>query len=33
MIELNIGHAIISRSIFVGLPEAIGEMRRLIDRA
>ena len=33
MVELNIGHAIISRSIFVGLPEAVREMRELIDQA
>lgn len=33
MVELNIGHAIISRSIFVGLGEAVREMRRLIDSA
>jgi len=31
--ELNIGHSIISRSIFVGLPEAIRDMRRLIEGA
>ena len=29
--ELNIGHSIISRAVFVGLPLAIEEMRRLID--
>ena len=29
--ELNIGHSIISRSIFLGLPLAIEEMRKLID--
>ncbi|MGH8518597.1 MAG: pyridoxine 5'-phosphate synthase, partial [Panacagrimonas sp.] len=28
IIELNIGHALIARSVFVGLPAAIGEMRR-----
>lgn len=33
MTELNIGHAIISRAIFVGLDEAVREMRRLIDQA
>lgn len=33
MVELNIGHAIVSRSIFVGLAEAVGEMRRLIEQA
>lgn len=29
--ELNIGHAIIARSLFVGLASAVKEMRRLID--
>lgn len=29
--ELNIGHSIISRAVFVGLPLAIEEMRKLID--
>lgn len=33
MVELNIGHAIISRAIFVGLDEAVREMRELIERA
>lgn len=33
MRELNIGHAIISRSVFVGLHVAVCEMRRLIDEA
>jgi pyridoxine 5-phosphate synthase len=33
VVELNIGHSIISRSIFVGLPEAIREMRRAMDSA
>jgi pyridoxine 5-phosphate synthase len=33
MVELNIGHAISSRSIFVGLSEAVSEMRSLIDQA
>ncbi|HKJ18107.1 MAG TPA: pyridoxine 5'-phosphate synthase [Xanthomonadales bacterium] len=33
MNELNIGHAIISRSIFVGLPAAVNEMRMLIEQA
>jgi len=31
--ELNIGHSIISRSIFIGLPEAVREMRRAMDAA
>lgn len=29
--ELNIGHSIISRSIFVGLTEAVREMKRLVS--
>jgi pyridoxine 5-phosphate synthase len=33
MTELNIGHSIISRAIFVGLPEAVREMVRLIETA
>ena len=28
--ELNIGHAIIARSLFVGLKEAVAEMKRLV---
>ncbi len=28
--ELHIGHAIVSRALFVGLREAVGEMKRLI---
>jgi pyridoxine 5-phosphate synthase len=28
--DLNIGHSIISRSVFVGLREALGEMSRAI---
>lgn len=28
--ELNIGHSIIARSIFVGFPEAVREMKRLL---
>ena len=31
--ELNIGHSIISRSIFVGLTEAVREMKRLVSRS
>ncbi len=31
--EFNIGHSIVSRAIFVGLTEAVREMKRLIDRA
>lgn len=30
--EFNIGHSIISRALFVGLAEAVREMKRLIDR-
>ena len=30
MTELNIGHSIIARSIFIGLEEAVREMRKLI---
>ena len=33
MNELNIGHSIIARSIFIGLAAAVEEMRRLIDTA
>jgi pyridoxine 5-phosphate synthase len=28
--ELNIGHSIVARSVFVGLAEAVREMKRLI---
>ncbi len=31
--ELNIGHSIISRSIFIGLPAAVREMRAAMDAA
>jgi pyridoxine 5-phosphate synthase len=31
--ELHIGHAIVSRAVFVGLREAVGEMKRLIREA
>lgn len=31
--ELNIGHAIIGRALFVGLSEAVAEMRRAMDAA
>lgn len=33
MRELNIGHALVARAIFCGLPEAVREMKRLIHRA
>ena len=32
MTELNIGHSIVSRAVFVGLRKAVREMVRLIDR-
>lgn len=31
--ELNIGHSIVSRSVFVGIAEAVREMRRAMDAA
>ena len=31
MAELNIGHAIVSRAVFVGMREAVREMKRLMD--
>jgi pyridoxine 5-phosphate synthase len=31
--ELNIGHSIVSRAVFVGLEEAVREMRRAMDAA
>ncbi len=31
MIELNIGHAIVSRAVMVGIKEAVAEMRRILD--
>jgi pyridoxine 5-phosphate synthase len=31
--ELHIGHAIISRAIFVGIREAVAEMKRLMREA
>ena len=31
--ELHIGHAIVSRSIFVGLRQAVAEMKRLLREA
>ena len=33
MNELNIGHAIIGRAVFTGLPEAVAEMKRLMVEA
>jgi pyridoxine 5-phosphate synthase len=31
--ELNIGHSIVSRSLFVGLEQAVREMRALVTAA
>lgn len=31
--EFNIGHSIVSRAVFVGLREAVAEMKRLLDKA
>ena len=31
--ELNIGHSVVSRAIFVGLMEAVQELRRVMDEA
>ncbi|MDA8746247.1 pyridoxine 5'-phosphate synthase [Rubripirellula amarantea] len=31
MIELNIGHSIVSRAVMVGMKEAVMEMRRILD--
>jgi pyridoxine 5-phosphate synthase len=33
MRELNIGHAIVSRAVFVGLREAVREMKRLMEKS
>jgi pyridoxine 5-phosphate synthase len=33
IVELNIGHAIIARAVFDGLPAAVGEMKRLMNEA
>ncbi|SMR83331.1 pyridoxine 5'-phosphate synthase [Aliiroseovarius halocynthiae] len=33
VVELNIGHFLIGESIFRGMPDAIAEMRRLMDEA
>lgn len=33
ILELNIGHAIIARAVFVGLPAAVSEMKRLMTAA
>ena len=31
--ELNIGHSVVSRAIFVGLAEAVHELRDVMDEA
>ncbi|KAA5543692.1 pyridoxine 5'-phosphate synthase [Roseiconus nitratireducens] len=31
MVELNIGHAIVSRAVMVGMRDAVAEMRRILD--
>ena len=33
IVELNIGHAIVSRAVFDGLARAVGEMKRLMQEA
>jgi pyridoxine 5-phosphate synthase len=33
ILELNIGHALIARALFIGLPAAIAEMREAMDAA
>lgn len=33
IVELNIGHSIVARSLFVGLPAAVAEMRRAMNEA
>ena len=33
IVELNIGHALIARALFVGLPNAIAELRQAMDAA
>jgi pyridoxine 5-phosphate synthase len=33
IVELNIGHSIIARAIMVGMEQAVGEMKTLLDRA
>ena len=30
--EFNIGHSIVSRAVFVGMREAVREMKRLLDQ-
>ena len=31
LVELNIGHSIIARAVFVGLPQAVREMKELVE--
>lgn len=31
LVELNIGHSIIARAVFVGLPQAVKEMKQLVE--
>ncbi len=31
MIELNIGHSVVSRAVMVGMRDAVAEMRRILD--
>ncbi len=31
MVELNIGHAIVSRAVMIGMRDAVAEMRRILD--
>ena len=33
MEELNIGHSIVGRAVFVGMTEAVREMKNLITRS
>ncbi len=33
LVELNIGHAIVARALFVGLEQAVTQMRALMDRS
>lgn len=33
MEELNIGHSIVARAVFVGFPQAVAEMKKLIDKS
>lgn len=33
MVELNIGHSIVSRAVMVGMREAVAQMRQILDQA